>query len=129
MWLGLVILLASCDERGEVCKRGEMMCQTVFTRFVNQVPRGTSGFVDGILGHHSGWGREKMEEDLRYDFVLKTGEEKYRNFGDGREESVGGPDLVAEEGKVFGRWNDTGSVSFGVRKKERQPTMGSTSSC
>lgn len=61
-WTGDISLVSVC-----ICfyivYMMEILSQTVFTRLLNQVPEGTSCFVDGILGHHSirqGGRKEKM---------------------------------------------------------------------
>ena len=53
----------------------------------------------------------REERNVRYYFVVKTGKEEDGNFGDRGKVAVGGPDLVAEEGKVFRWWDDTDVVS------------------
>lgn len=42
------------------------------------------------------WERKRV--DIRYYFILETGEEENWEFGYRRDEGVGWPDLVAEDG-------------------------------
>ena len=55
---------------------------------------------------------EESGEDVRYDFIVQSGEEEYRYFCYGREVRVGGPDLVAEKCEVFRWWDDTAIINM-----------------
>jgi hypothetical protein len=76
------------------------------------VIRSQEGFIfcGWNVGSSFKWGRVRRGS-LRYDLILQTGEEEDRNLGDGRQEGVGCPDLVAEECEVPCWRDDTFPIS------------------
>jgi hypothetical protein len=51
------------------------------------------------------------EGNVRDNLIPQAAEEENRNFGDGRDDRFGRPDLVAEDSEIFCRWNNAKKIS------------------